>query len=75
MLRHDTWRGPVLLVLDDSWRFHVMFQGASLGSDATAAQAAEGEVLGATFRPPDGTVLGAWGISPRPMDWSWVTTP
>lgn len=69
LLQHRTARKPVFIARSQDGRFHVVYDGESLGSYASIAQAVDDAAGGHTFAPGDGTDLGSLGLSSDSGDW------
>lgn len=69
LLGHATRRLPVFIGQSPNGRFHVIYDGCSLGSYHRPEAAIEDAAGGHTFSPPDGTNLASLGLSGDIGDW------
>lgn len=67
----ETARGPVYIV-PKADRFHVIYEGESLGSYATPNQAADDAADGHTFAPSNGADFAALDIPSGIDGWTFV---
>lgn len=70
----ETAKGPVYVV-PRAGRYHVIYEGESLGSYATPKQAAEDAAGGHTFSPSNGADFSALDIPYDLSGWTEVRKP
>lgn len=69
MWHYKTHKGTVSIVPKNG-RYHVFYNGDSLGSYASPEQAADDASSGSTFSPRNGVNLGDLGIPSDLPDWN-----